>query len=245
MIKYPLAFLRLLLCICISISWLFFGIVYIKISGNKKIYTSILSRWGGMCLWTIGYQTKIDGQVQKTGTIVMPNHRSYIDIFLVMKISPSSIVSKKEVGSWPILRWSVDAFNMILVDRKSSKSMIQTMRAIKENYEKGGKVILFPEGTTHIGPDTKAFKAGSFTIAAKTNIPITPIAISYKDINDAWVGKDLFIPHWMRQMGRFRKQISVRIGDTIADSNHELLMVNTKEWLDKNLLELEKEWVRS
>ena len=242
MIKYPLAFIRLLLCITASLYCAFFGLIRIRFSRKKEIYLKYLSMWGSSCLWFLGYKIDVKGKALPTGTIVMPNHRSYIDIFVVMKYSPSSIVAKKEVGSWPILRWTVKPFRMILVDRKSSKSMIQTMRSIKDNYERGGKVILFPEGTTHVGPDTKKFKPGSFTIAAKTNIPITPIAISYKDPKDAWVGDDYFIPHWFRQLGKFKKQISVRIGEPIVNDNHEVLMEQTKSWLDANLLDMEKQW---
>ena len=84
----------------------------------------------------------------------MPNHRSYIDIFIVTALTPAAMVGKAELKKWPLGNLGVKLTGSILVDRSEIKSLIHTMNRIKETIHQGIPVILFPEGTTYIGPLT-------------------------------------------------------------------------------------------
>jgi 1-acyl-sn-glycerol-3-phosphate acyltransferase len=189
-----------------------------------------------MFIWGI----KVDkNDLPKNGNfILMPNHRSYIDIFIVSGFTPSALVAKAEIKKWPFGSLGVKVTNSILVDRTEIKSMMQTMNKIKDSVKQGIPVTLFPEGTTYKGPLTKPFKNGSFKIAADTGIQVIPMAIHYKDINDAWVGKDTLLGHIFRQMGKPVSKVYIRYGQPISNSDYSILQKQVKKRIDEMLQEL-------
>ena len=89
------------------------------------------------------------------------------------------------------------------------------MHAIDAEVKSGGSVILFPEGTTHTGPLTKAFKAGSFKIAEETNTPIIPVAISYLSRDMSW-NNDSFLNHFFMKMGFWHTPVELWYGASFS-----------------------------
>ncbi len=150
------------------------------------------------------------------------------------------MVGKAELAKWPFGRLAVKATRSILVDRNNSSSLLHTMQAIKSSVSQGIPVTLFPEGTTYKGPLTKAFKNGSFKIAADAYIPIIPMAIEYHDKNDAWIGKETFVGHFFRQMWKPRKKVHVRFGKPVSNSNYHQLQHEVKTQIDTMLEQLQK-----
>lgn len=149
------------------------------------------------------------------------------------------MVGKAELAKWPFGKMAIKATNSILVDRKNTSSLLQTMSQIKASVSKEIPVALFPEGTTFKGPLTKQFKNGSFKIAADTQIPVIPMAIEYHDKNDAWVGNDTFVGHFFRQMWRPLRKAYIRFGEPVSDTDYKSLQHEVKTRIDKMLLEIQ------
>lgn len=168
----------------------------------------------------------------------MPNHRSYLDIFIVAGLTPAALVGKAELRKWPFGRLGAKITNSILVDRKEISSLLITMNKIKQSVSQHIPVTLFPEGTTYKGPLTKPFKNGSFKIAADTEIPVIPMAIHYLDAEDAWVDKDTFVGHFFRQMGKPYSRVMIRYGEPVSDSDYRVLQEKVKYRIDTMLKEL-------
>jgi len=158
----------------------------------------------------------------------MPNHRSYIDVFLMLAYSPSTIVGKAEILKWPVLGHAMKYGRTIIVNRGEMRSRIDTMRKIGESVMNGISVMIFPEGTTSKGPGILSFKKGTFNVAAELNIPIIPCAICYEDVDHAWVGDDSFVSHFFRQMWKPFSRVEVRFGDPICNNNFNVLKEETK-----------------
>jgi len=148
------------------------------------------------------------------------------------------MVGKEELKKWPFGKLGVKVTNSILVDRSEIKSLVKTMNKIKATVNQGIPVILFPEGTTHIGPLTKPFKNGSFQIAANANIPVIPMAIHYKDRNDAWVGNDTLLRHFFAQMGKPVTKVFIQYGSPISDSDYKQIQQQTKTQIDLMLQQI-------
>ena len=170
----------------------------------------------------------------------MPNHRSYIDIFIVAGLTPAAMVGKAELKKWPFGKLGAKVTNSILVDRSEIKSKLITMHKIKESVNQNIPVALFPEGTTYKGPLTKPFKNGSFKIAADTGIQVIPMAICYKDKNDAWVGNDTFLGHFFRQMGKPISKVYIRYGSPVNNADYKILQEKVKSQIDKMLGDLNR-----
>ncbi len=200
-----------------------------------------MGTWGRSITFFLGI--KIDrNELPKTNNfILMPNHRSYLDIFIVAGLTPSAMVGKAEIKKWPFGKLGAKVTNSILVNRTEMKSMLETLRKIKASVNQNIPVTLFPEGTTYKGPFTKPFKNGSFKIASDTGIQVIPMAIQYKDENDAWVGNDTFLGHFFRQMGKPFSKVFIRYGAPVSNSDYKVLQSNIKSQIDGMLEELNRE----
>ncbi len=197
--------------------------------------------WGKGIIFFLGIKIKHNEIPENANFILMPNHRSYIDIFIVSALIPSAMVAKAELEKWPFGKTGIKITNSILVNRDDLKSMIKTMNQIKSSVNHGIPVTLFPEGATYKGPLTKPFKNGSFKIAAETGIPVIPMAIHYFDVNDAWVGDDTFLPHFFRQMSKPVTKVCVRFGSPVADSDYKIIQEKTRNAIDSMLLQITSE----
>ncbi len=236
----PLALIRLLFVVFISAYVTIIGWFWLKTLGfSRRLQQWVVGTWGRSILFMCGIKLNKNDLPQSDNYILMPNHRSYIDIFIVAATTPAAMVGKAEIAKWPFGALGARVTNSILVDRKNQKSLLLTMKRIKESVNSGMPVILFPEVTTYKGPLTKKFKNGSFKIAADGNIPIIPMAIDFKDVNDAWVDKDTFVGHFFRQLGKPFTYVTIRYGNPISETDHKLLQAKTKEQIDSMLMAIQ------
>jgi 1-acyl-sn-glycerol-3-phosphate acyltransferase len=236
---FPLALFRLLFVFFMSGYVVIAGWFWLKFFGfSKRLQHWVMQTWGKSILFFLGIKVYRNELPANKNFILMPNHRSYLDIFIVAALTPAAMVGKEELKKWPFGKLGVKVTNSILVDRSEIKSLVKTMNKIKAAVNQGIPVILFPEGTTHIGPLTKPFKNGSFQIAANANIPVIPMAIHYKDINDAWVGNDTLLRHFFRQMGKPVTKVFIQYGTPISGSDYKQTQQQTKAQIDLMLQQI-------
>lgn len=236
----PLTVIRLLLLVLLTVFIVLAGMLWLKLFGfSRGLQRWMQGNWGKLTLFFCGFKIDKNEVPKNSNFILMPNHRSYIDIFIVAALTPSAMVGKAELANWPLGKMAIKATASILVNRKNTSSLLHTMSQIKNSISQGIPVTLFPEGTTYKGPFTKPFKNGSFKIAADTQIPIIPMAIEYHDKEDAWVGTDTFLAHFFRQMWRPRKKAYVRFGEPASNTDYKRLQQEVKERIDKMLTEIQ------
>ena len=236
---FPLALFRLLFVSFMSGYVVTVGWFWLKFFGfSKCLQHWVMQTWGKSILFVLGIKVYRNELPANKNFILMPNHRSYIDIFIVAALTPAAMVGKEELKKWPFGSLGVKVTNSILVDRSEIKSLVKTMNKIKTTVNQGIPVILFPEGTTYIGPLTKPFKNGSFQIAANANVPVIPMAIHYKDLNDAWVGNDTLLRHFFRQMGKPVTKVFIQYGTPITGSDYKQIQQQTKTQIDAMLQQI-------
>ncbi len=238
---FPLALFRLIAVFLISfyvgsIGWLwlqFFGF-------SKKLQNWSQKTWGKSILLICGIRTQKNSIPTTEKFILMPNHRSYIDIFVAAAFTPAAFVGKAELKKWPLLKLGAKLTHSIFVSRSELQSLVSTMHKIKERVNSGIPVLLFPEGTTSKGPLTRTFKKGSFKIAADTKIPVIPMAIHYPDEKDAWIDNDTFLGHFFRQMSKPISKVYLKYGSISINDEHTILQKEVKSKIDSMLEELVK-----
>jgi 1-acyl-sn-glycerol-3-phosphate acyltransferase len=199
---FPLTLFRFIVawlaCLLFYI-FLLIEVHFFREDGSFPAWTA--RNWGKTLLLILGFVVKGNSFPSVKKYILMPNHRSYIDVLLMAAYSPSTFVGKAEVLKWPVIGSAMKQGRAIIVDRKEMKSKIDTMRKIGESVMKGIPVTVFPEGTTFKGLGILPFQNGTFKVAAEINIPIIPCAIHFHDKDDAWVGEDLFVHHFFARCG--------------------------------------------
>lgn len=120
--------------------------------------------------------------VPKTGPVmIVPNHRSYFDHYLVaftvsaVRTSPTWFLTKKESFQRFFRRVWTEAWYGIPVDRENIQA--DTLRAVKHAFANGHAVCIYPEGTRNVGEGLLPFKDGAFRLAASHGVPVLPVYI--------------------------------------------------------------------
>ncbi len=236
MVKRIIASWRLFLLLWISFLWLIIGtIVQWTTAYSLEGSRWVVKTWAKWALKILHIKVNFYGSLPNLQSLLMSNHRSYLDIFVLLAYFPESIVGKKELQKWPIVGQATKLARMILVDRTSFKSLSETMSKLEIALNNGSSVILFPEGTTFKGPHTLNFKNGGFALASQKGIQVIPCAINYSNADDAWVGKDFFVPHFIKQMGKPVTEVNLWFGDPIYFSEARMLKLATKMGINQKL----------
>lgn len=242
MIKPLFAGIRLLLITIIFICYLVILLLAFILGINLKVRYKLVKQWAKITNLVLGIQVDVNQKEIPEGVLVLPNHRSYLDIPLIFSIIPATIISKKEISYWPIIGWGFLALDAILVDRSKIGSLVTTFKKIEKKILENKTVILFPEGTIYKGPETGKFKNGAFRVAAEHHINIVPIAFEYKNRRNVWVSDESLFSHYFKTMGITRTYIKVKIGDTISSNDEKWLNESTKKWMDDEIIKMRADW---
>jgi len=141
----------------------------------------------------IAKEVIIEGEIDKSAQLLIGNHTHNLDISLMESIYDEKLfwVAKKELSEIPIIKYMVTKTDMILIDRKNKRSVLQMIKEVKKRIDAGGKVVVFPEGTRNkIDPKKMLpWKKGVKAMAEKLNPKIQPFVI----INLPFAFKDKFL----------------------------------------------------
>ncbi len=198
--------------------------------------------WLPWVLHKMGVRFEKHGAAPSGAHIYMGNHRSYLDGIMIMSEVRALPVVKAELASWPLIGYGAKLTGIIFVKRENKASRSATLDAMKNSLENGYSVLVYPEGTTHTNPTTIDFRTGGFNMAVQNGFGIVPMAIDYADINDAWVGDEKFLPHFIRCFGKKEMHVQIRYGQPLRSANVEELVTQTKQWIDDNMLNIRKEF---
>lgn len=146
----------------------------------------------------LGLRLKKYGEPYQGTCLYVANHISYIDPIVVLKYVEAQIVAKAEISGWPMVGYCANIAGTIFVDRDKKHSRKRAAEAIGHALSNEVSILVFPEGTTSAGPTTLPFRPRSFIAAHEAGVPVQAIAITYEDPLVAYIGKDTFIPHFIR-----------------------------------------------
>lgn len=109
---------------------------------------------------------------------LFPNHVSYLDILVLLAVTPTRFLAKAEIRPWPVIGWAARAVGCVFVRRDDKASRAQA-RASIARAERYPPVTLFPEGKRGPGNELLPFRYGAFEIVSQERIPYLPCAIVY------------------------------------------------------------------
>jgi 1-acyl-sn-glycerol-3-phosphate acyltransferase len=115
------------------------------------------------------------------GALVVGNHVSWLDIYVINAWRPTPFVSKAEVRQWPVVGWLAHRLDTIFIHREKRRDAQRAMHEMAARLEAGGLVCVFPEGTTSNGLALLPFHANLFQAAVSAQRPVQPICLLYED----------------------------------------------------------------
>jgi 1-acyl-sn-glycerol-3-phosphate acyltransferase len=158
----------------------FLIIFSIKESFYPYFYWVARNIWSNIIMYGMGFypEIKFKQHIKKGKSyMLVSNHKSMIDIMLMLSLSkdPIVFVGKKELEKIPLFGYFYRRV-CILVDRSSPESRKEVYTKAIKRLETGISVCIFPEGGV---PDPSVildkFKNGAFSLAIQFQIPIVPI----------------------------------------------------------------------
>lgn len=154
-----------------------------------------VGKWARSLVKLAGTKIEITGleNVPDGPAVFVGNHQGNFDIPILLGFLPRpyAVLSKKEVASLPFIKSWMLLFGCVFVDRKDPRQSVAAINEAADIVRAGRGMIIFPEGTRSRGETVGEFKSGAFKIAAKTLVPVVPIAMngSYKimEQNGFWI----------------------------------------------------------
>lgn len=150
------------------------------------------------------------------GRLIVMNHRSAIDIGVILATFPASrIVSRADLASWPLVGAAARSVGTVFVDRASAKSGAEAIRTIQRHLERGETVAIFPEGTTFAGDEVRPFHRGAFIAAARAGASVLPVGVAYPTTSGAAFLNEPFTTHLARMARSDSTRMAISIGEEI------------------------------
>ena len=141
------------------------------------------SSWALALLDALGVELEADLTNAVPGSLLVANHISWIDIYVINAALPAAFVSKEEVRHWPVLGW-LAAHNATIFLRRGSRGHARIINhEVAERLGKGQHVAVFPEGTTTDGRSLLHFHAALLQPALAAGKPVLPVALSYWEVD--------------------------------------------------------------
>ena len=123
------------------------------------------------------------------GLIVASNHRSFLDPFVIGALLPwrrrIQFVAKVELFEKRWIGWLLSRLGAFPIRRgQSDETAMETARLI---IERGGTVIMFPEGTRHRTGSLGRPRRGVGRLALETGAPVLPVAVQgSEEVRRGW-----------------------------------------------------------
>ncbi|MET0321178.1 MAG: lysophospholipid acyltransferase family protein [Duganella sp.] len=117
--------------------------------------------------------------------VVVANHVSWLDIFVIHSLHPSHFVAKAEIRSWPLGGWLAEKAGTVFIARGNRRDLRHIFKGLVHTLEGGERVAFFPEGTTASQGQLLPFHANLFEAAIDAHVPVQPFALRYVDAHGA------------------------------------------------------------
>ena len=113
------------------------------------------------------------------GRVVVANHRSALDILVLVAGFGGTVLSRADVADWPLFGGLARRAGTVFVERGDRRSGMRAVRAMRRALSEGETLIVFPEGGTFSGDEVRPFRRGAFVAAAGLDVEIVPVGIAH------------------------------------------------------------------
>lgn len=212
----------LFLLVTITLSPFYFFILMVLFIWRQSVGPEIVRFYSKIIL--LIFRVKID-KVKKNrtlkkgrkGFVIISNHSSFLDIFVLSALFGSVFVSKEEIKYYPIIGQIAWLIGVIFIDRELAKERLRVINTIANKYY-GRIITVFPQGTTGRITDHLSFKRGIFKVLElNPDMTLLPVTLFYKkDSEIAWHNPQSFKENAMLVAAQKRISVKVVIHDPVT-----------------------------
>jgi 1-acyl-sn-glycerol-3-phosphate acyltransferase len=148
----------------------------------ENIRLRLERRWSAGMMRILNIHVRVRGippDLHARNAMLIANHISWLDIYLLCSLRPARFVSKAEVRTWPLVGWLAYKVGTFFIDRTRRHDTARVNHEMSAALSSGGCVAVFPEGTTSHGDTLLPFHASLLQPAVHSESKIWPAAIRY------------------------------------------------------------------
>ena len=173
--------------------WRLARLVILLLDGLARVlciypFLSHLSRLAMMQRWCARVLAVLHLQVDTQGdppldrdrpALLVANHVSWLDIFVINVVCPARFVAKSEIRDWPLMGILCERAGTLFIERARRRDTGRLNEIMRAALTEGDRVAVFPEGTTSDGRFIHHFHASLLQPAVTIGAPLYPTALRY------------------------------------------------------------------
>jgi 1-acyl-sn-glycerol-3-phosphate acyltransferase len=143
-----------------------------------------VKRWSVKLLGLCGIRVNVvheHGVQAAPRALIVANHVSWLDIFVINSLHPCYFVAKSDIRDWPLIGWLCEKAGTIFISRGRLRDVRRIYQGLVTSLHAGEHVAFFPEGTTAAQGALLPFHSNLFESAIEAEVPVQPYAVRYVD----------------------------------------------------------------
>jgi len=179
-------------------------------------------------LAAFGIRWAVMGAPVRCGALLCGNHVSWLDILVMMAMDgtperkadgqPLRLVSKVEVGAWPLIGRLSRLCGTIFVDRGRPRTLPDTVAQVRQALSSGYPVQVFPEGTTSCGAHPSPWRPAFLQAALDAGAPVQRFTLLFSTAAAAFVGDETLLRSLRRVIAVRNLSITVLVDEPVVVS---------------------------
>ena len=213
--------ISIFLIVTLFLAPLYFFILLAFFPWRHRIGPKLVQRYSKLCL--VIFRVAIDRansqfyEQRGKGMLIISNHASFLDIFVLSASFGSVFVSKEEVKYYPIFGQIAWLMGVIFFNRTASHERLRVLNTITSTCS-DRILVVFPQGTTSRITERLPFNRGIFKVTElNPDISLLPVTLHYKeDAEIAWHKPQSLKENAMRVCAQKRIHVKVIIHDPVT-----------------------------
>lgn len=201
--------------------------------------------WSRGLLRVLGIRPHLDAAPHSPGgALLVCNHVSWLDIYLIYAARRVHFVSKAEVRNWPVAGWLARKTGTLFIERGRRADTARINVEMRALIQTGAWVAVFPEGTTSDGRALRRFMPSLLQPAVELNCPVVPAGLRYRTLDGEYSAAPAYIDN-LSMWQSLKKIISepglvaeLHFGDPILPNGHRRELAAQAEAATARLLGL-------
>lgn len=218
----------LVLFIYLLISLAIYAFCFFKIERARPYLTHLVSYVSKSALRIIGInvvQKNLTGNIPDHALIVC-NHLSYMDVFIISSRFPTCFVTSVEMKKTFFLGHLCMLGGCLFVDRKNRRNIHKEVKELTYALKHKLNVVVFPEATSTDGAQVYPFKPPMLQAALDSHSLILPLCLNYRKLDGAdiskknhekvfWFGEKTFFDHALVLFARKNVEVELTVMDAV------------------------------
>jgi 1-acyl-sn-glycerol-3-phosphate acyltransferase len=151
---------------------------------NASGREALIHRWSKKLVAICGVKmeiTRAAGAQTASRALIVANHVSWLDIFVINSLHSCRFVAKSDIRDWPLIGWLCEKAGTVFISRGKVRDVRRIYEGLVASLHAGEHVAFFPEGTTAAQGTLLPFHANLFEAAIEAGASIQPYALRYVD----------------------------------------------------------------